>query len=656
MKRDRAVRPAAAAPFKEPRRRIPAWASVALVLGLVLAAYWPCLHGGLLWDDEAHVTRADLQPLSGLLRIWTDLSATQQYYPVLHTAFWIEHRLWGDATLGYHLVNVLLHGVDACLFAGVLAALGRRVAPGAILPPGAAWLAALLFAVHPVCVESVAWISEQKNTLSLAFYLLSAWAYLGFSGARGRGSYILAFLLFCAALGTKSVTATLPAALLLVTWWTAGRLAWRRDVVPLLPWFAIAAASGLLTAWVERHVIGAEGPAYDLSLPRRFLLAGHVIWFYLGKLAWPEGLTFIYPRWEMSREGVLDAGCLAAAVLTTVLLWIRRGRSRGPLASWLFFVGSLLPVLGFFNIFPFLYSYVADHFQYLPSLGIFALAGGGIALLLARLPAAMQGWGGSACALLVAFLALLTRVQSGDYRDSETLYLATIARNPSCWMAEDNLAVALDKAGRSADALAHVRRALEIRPDYPEARNNLGVQLAGLPGHEQEAIAQFREALREKPGFGEAHVDLANLLVRLPGREAEAEYHYRVALRLEPDSPEAFYDLAGFLARQPGRDADAIAVFRQSLRLRPNSAEAHSNLAVVLARTPEGLGAAYAEFSQALLLDPNFEPAHINMAILCYRQGLMEMALSHCEAALRISPGDGQARRLLEQLHRVPGR
>ena len=326
--------------------------TAALILGLTFACYWPALNGGLVWDDSAHVTRAELQSGAGLWRIWSDPHATQQYYPLLHSAFWIEHRLWGDATLGYHLANVLQHATAACLLVLIL----RRLnVPGARV-------AGLLFAVHPVCVESVAWISEQKNTLSLVFYLTAALAYLRFDRDRRHPSahraYLLASLLFILALLTKTVTATLPAALLVVFWWRRGRISWRRDVVPLVPWFVLAIASGLFTAWVERRLIGAEGAAFDLTLAQRCLLAGRAIWFYLGKLLWPVHLVFVYPRWDVKTAAAGWTGYLALSVLVTAALWILRRRMRGPLAAWLFFVGSLFPALGFLNVYPFLFSCV----------------------------------------------------------------------------------------------------------------------------------------------------------------------------------------------------------------------------------------------------------------------------------------------------------
>ena len=633
----------------------PQCALAALVFLVVLVSYWPCLHGGFLWDDAAHVTREDLRPIGGLVRIWTNLRETQQYYPVLHSAFWLEYRLWGESTLGYHLVNVGLHGINACLVASLLAGLGAA-AGGRKVPRGAAWLAALLFAAHPVCVESVAWISEQKNTLSLAFYLLSARAFLGFSGNRRVSSYLAASLLFCAALGTKSVTATLPAALLLVLWWSRGSLSPRRDIAPLLPWFLVAGASGLLTAWVERHVVGAEGAAFDLAPADRLVLAGRVVWFYLGKLLWPSDLMFIYPRWRIDAGDLRSWAPLAAAGALTAGLWIGRGRLRGACAGWLFFVGSLFPALGFVSVFPFLYSYVADHFQYLASLGVFAVAASAVFSLVGRMPGFARTWARAACAALVAGLALLSRLQSATYRDSETLYTATLERNPACWMAENNLAAELAGQGRGGEALEHYRRALAIRPDYPEAHNNLGNLLLGSPGGEPEARRHFEEALRLRPDFAEAHTDLANLLSRMPGGELDAVSHYERALELHPTDATAHYDLANLLSRMPGRDADAEREYRVSLGLRPDSAQAHNNLGILLTRAPGTSAEALAEFSEAVRLDPRFASAYVNLAILELHQGRDREAAAACEKALQADPSNELAARILGGLKAGRGR
>jgi len=253
--------------------RVPGWCLAVLLAGAILFAYLPALQGSFLWDDQAHVTRPDLRSLRGLGRIWFDVGATQQYYPLLHSAFWFEHRLWGDASVGYHLVTLLFHILAACL---VLVVLRRLKVRGA-------FLAAAIFALHPVNVESVAWIAEQKNTLSAVFYLGAMLAYLRFDQERQRTTYVVALGLFVLGLMTKPVVATLPGALLVICWWQRGGLSWRRDVWPLSPWFVLGGAAGLFMAWVERKVIGAQGAAYELNLLERLLLAARVIWFYLGE-------------------------------------------------------------------------------------------------------------------------------------------------------------------------------------------------------------------------------------------------------------------------------------------------------------------------------------------------------------------------------------
>ena len=316
----------------------------AALVSAVLLAYHPAWHGGLIWDDDGHVTRPELRSWQGLYRIWYEPGATQQYYPALHTAFWIEHRLWGDATLGYHLVNVLLHAAAAALVALVL----RRLAV-----PGA-YLAAAVFALHPVHVESVAWITEQKNTLSAVFYLAAMLVYLRFDRTRKLLPYCCALGLFVLGLESKTVTATLPAALLVIFWWQRGRLSWRRDVLPLVPFFVLGAAAGLVTAVFERKLIGAEGAAFDWSILDRCLIAGRAICFYLGKLFWPADLIFIYPRWHIDPSDWRQYLYPAAAVGLLAAAWavwaVRRWR--GPLAAMLYFVGTLLPVLGFCNVYP----------------------------------------------------------------------------------------------------------------------------------------------------------------------------------------------------------------------------------------------------------------------------------------------------------------
>jgi protein O-mannosyl-transferase len=541
--------------------RAAAVAAAAAVAVVVLVAYWPALRGGLIWDDDAHLTASGLRSWSGLWRIWAEPGATQQYYPLLHTAFWLEHRLWGDAVIGYHLVNLAQHLVAAGLFALVL----RRLAvPGALL-------AAAVFALHPVHVESVAWISEQKNTLSLVFHLGAALAYLRFHDTRRRRDYWLGLLLFGLALLTKSVTATLPAALLVVLWWRRGHLAWRSDVGSLVPWLVVGAIAGLFTAAVEQHlIIGEDANAFDLTWLQRSLLAGQVIWFYLGKLLWPAQLTFIYPRWTIDPESAWQWVPLVAALAFVAIAWVFRGRSRAPLAASLLFAGSLFPILGFFNVYPFRYSFVADHFQYLPSLGVIAALAAGLTTACR----AVAGWAPRALAAgASASLALMTASQTPMYRDSEALYRATLQRNPECWMAHNNLALTLSARGERRDALLHLRRAIRLEPDYFDGHNNLGLTLTQA-GHFRSALPHLERAVELKPNSGPARNNLGIALAGC-GQIREAVAAFRTAAALMPDSPSAHDNLAKAL-RLAGRSGEAAASAAEAARLRERHSRSNS--------------------------------------------------------------------------------
>ncbi len=612
--------------------RVRFWGTAALIVGLALAAYWPALQGKPLWDDDAHLTKPELQSISGLGRIWTDPHATQQYYPLLHSVFWFEHAVFGDSTLGYHLANVLLHATAAILLVLILSRLGIPGAP----------LAGVLFAVHPVCVESVAWISEQKNTLSLVFYLLSALAYLKFDALRGgRGSYrfyFLALVLFVLALLSKTVTATLPAALLVILWWQRGRLGWKRDVLPLVPWFALAAACGTVTAVVERKLIGAEGAQFDLTLVERCLLAGRVVWFYLGKLVWPADLAFIYRRWNAGADAGAWTVALVAAALVTAGLWRLRGRTRGPLAAWLFFVGSLFPALGFFNVYPFIFSYVADHFQYVACIGIITAASAGAALAQAQLPRRFQAAGWGLGAVVVATLVLLSNAQSATYADSRTLYQTTLERNPECWMADNNLGLWYKDQGNPAKAFALYTEALRLRPGYAQAHNNIGVCYEDR-GDMESAIAHFQEAIRLTRGYAAAHNNLGIALGSVPGRLNEAIAEFEEALREQPDFAEAHNNLGSVLMKEPDHLNEAMKQFRDAVRLKPEFAEAHAALADALSTFPDRLDEAVAEYKEALRLRPDYAEAHNNLGLVLGAQGRTMEAIAQFNEGLKDAPG-----------------
>lgn len=512
------------------------WLFVGLLL-ITLVAYAPAWHGTRLWDDDAHLTRVDLRSAAGLWQIWFSPGATAQYYPVAHSAFWFMHALWGESTLGYHLVNIVLHASSAWLLVVILL---RLNVPGAML-------AGLIFAVHPVHVESVAWMTELKNTLSGVLYLLAAFSYLRFDRDRRRAPYLTALVLFVLALLAKSVTATLPAALLVVFWWQRGRLRWREDVIPLLPFFAMGLLSGWFTAFVERVYIGATGADYQIPFLARVAIAGRALWFYLGKLAWPSNLIFMYPKWPADSSAPALVWTVAALAVLAALWTIRR-RSRAPLAAMLFFAGTLFPALGFVNVYPFKYTFVADHFQYLASIGMIALAAAGLTWLARKWMNERDAFVALALVVCLPF-ALLTFRQSRQYADAETLYRTTLARNPNALVAHIKLGELYFQQQRFELAVAETREALRLTPDSPELKNNLGTIL-------------FRSA--------DAMVDGGDI--------AAAIAMYRESLRLNPTNPETHHNLGSAFARSR-RWTEAIAEFEETLRLNPASDRAARHLA-----------------------------------------------------------------------------
>jgi tetratricopeptide (TPR) repeat protein len=540
-----------------------------------VAAYHPALHGGPIWDDFGHITFPELRSLGGLWRIWSELGATQQYYPLLHSAFWLEHRVWGDTFLGYHLINVAQHSLSAFL---VVLILRRLAVPGALF-------AGLIFALNPVAVESVAWISEQKNTLSGVFYLASAYVYLrpprylrDPQSPRDARSphYWLSFALFICALLSKTVTATLPAALLVVLWWQHGKLDWRRDVQPLVPWFVSAAIAGACTAWFERDIIGARGADFDLTLIERCLLAGRVIWFYLTKLFWPQNLTFIYPRWEIDADVWWQYLFPAGAIALAVGLAILAKRYRGPLAGYLYFCGTLVPVLGFFNVYPFRFSYVADHFQYLASLGVIVPVASALTIASVRVLPHARSLTVFVAGGVVAVLAIVTWNRTFVYQDAETLYRDTIYRNPNAWLAHQNLGMELAARNRFSEAAAAFEGALQAKPDYTEAQRNLALArmkladaAADTPQRAAEAIAQYEAVLRADPNHFRARYNLGTLLMDVPGRQADALRHLESAVRMQPNSVEARVNLGIMLADVPSRSAEAVEHLQYALARRP---------------------------------------------------------------------------------------
>lgn len=532
------------------------------MLAMVLVAYGPAMHGGFLWDDDVYVQHnPTLRSLEGLRRIWLEPGATPQYYPLVFTTFWFEWRLWSADPTGYHVVNALLHALNAILLWGVLV---RMKVPGG-------WFAAALFALHPVQVESVAWISERKNVLSGALVLGATLAYLRLiepspsplpePGRHAhRWHYIAACVLFFGSLLSKTVTCTWPAAMGLILWWKRGRLE-REHVLRLAPLLLIGAVMGLWTAWVEKRFVRAEGAVWTMTVAEHVLLAGRALCFYFGKLVWPDPLICIYPRWT------LDAGdwrqwlypLICAVALFSLIVW-RRRIGRGPLAAALFFGGTLFPALGFFNVYFMRFSYVADHFQYLAGISVMAVAAAGISrfrsMLIAR----------SLQAVLILLLGVNTWAQATAYVSAQEVWADTLKKNPGAWLAHNNLAVLLEREGRIEEAERHFRAALALQQDLSKVHGNLASLLADR-GDFASAMPHFLEAIRIAPEAFDARYNLAVAYQRQQDW-AQAASEYREAIRLRSSDIDARVGLATALLKLGDRDAARLAL-QEALRLDP---------------------------------------------------------------------------------------
>ena len=627
--------------------RVPSHAGRAVALGalLVLAvvmAYGSSLRGDFLWDDDLHITANPtiIGPL-GLKEIWT--TARANYFPLVLTNFWVQHALWGLNPLGYHLVTLACHALAALLLWRVLVQL--RV-------PGA-WFGAAVWALHPVQVESVAWICELKNTQSAVFFLAAIGCWLKWSCA-GSGEHQQAgqprlagarryygFALVCALLAilSKPSTVMLPVVLALCVWWQHRRLTWR-DLGALVPFFVFSAVAAAWTIWEQRVNSGAAGAEWSQTWPERFAIAGRAVWFYLGKLAWPAELIFIYPRWQIdTAQPLVFAPLVALLAVVGGLWWWRASALRPVFIAAIYFGALLFPVLGFFSVFFFRYSFVGDHFQYLASMGPLALAGAGLTVGLERMSPA-GGWAynlrGIVPVGVLVVLGVMTWRESGQYLNKEALWRTTLARNPDAFMAWANLGDTLAQQGRHHEATLAFRRGLQLRPDDAPVHNDLGCALVAI-GQPQAAIPILERALQLRPGFGEVHNNLGNAFSRV-GRGDDAIRHYEEAIRLKPAYFEALDNLGCELVLK-GRLPEAIVRFEEVIRLSPDSVKYRRNLGAALTRAGR-LPEAIVQFEHVARLDPATPASHAVLGNALAAAGRWDEALARFQSALRLAPDD----------------
>jgi protein O-mannosyl-transferase len=591
-------------------------------MAMTLLAYLPSLNGPQLWDDREWFGAMEwnLRGWRGLWRLWTVPESLQQYYPVTAMSFWIDHHLWGRWMLPAHLQNVLWHSASAMLFWVLLKRLSLR----------GAWLAAAIFAVHPVMVESVAWITERKNVLCTFFALLALlfhgagagwWA--SSWGKRTKMAGALALVCFVLALLSKISAAVLPGVVLVIGWWRCDRVRWRADGLRVLPWVAVSMPLVWLTSSLEQAQVEGGDWLPVLAWDERLLLAGQLPWFYLGKLLWPAPLCVIYEKWALA-----EWQWAGAVLLVTGMAFLAWKRWRGALALVLLFLGTLLPVLGFFEVNGMKYAWAADRWAYLPAMA--ACAGAGIGM--ARLH----------CSLGVALLFIcgaLTWRQAGLYHDADTFWQAAIAGNPAPWKAHNDYGSHLLDEKRPEDARAQFEAALQCYPEFVSAMVNLGSALKEL-GQHSEAIKYLDRAIALHPTKNSAvHFNKALVLEEMNQHDA-AEASLRAAIAGKPDFYAAYNEL-GNLLLLAGKHEEAMRCYRTLLELRPGDAVALTSIGTLHLIQGE-TGRALGFFIKALEDDPNMTGALANAAWILattaddqLRDG--EAALRHAQRAAELS-------------------
>ncbi len=541
-------------------------AGLILIIVATLVAYIPAMRAGFVWDDDAYVTDNPLLVDSdGLSRIWFSQDSPSQYFPLVFTSFRLEYNIWGLNSAGYHITNIILHIINVILLWLLL----RRLS----IP--AAWLAAAVFALHPVNVESVAWITERKNVLMGLFFLSSLLVWLRFVNLSNKSekawpSYVLSLLLYAFALLSKTTACTMPAALLLILWLKHTRIDTKRWL-QITPFILLGVAMGILTVWWEQHHQGTEQLELGMNAPVRLLIACKAVLFYLAKLFWPANLAFSYPKWEINQTDPLQYIWVLACVVVAICIWYwRKKLGRGTVAAVLFYVATLFPMLGIFTLYTFRYTYVADHYQYLAAIGPITLVATAGYFLTQHRDIRIKAFATVFVASVLVILGFLTWNQCRIYKDSQTLWQDTLRKNPRSFMAYNNLGNILHSQGDANRAISYFNKSIEIYPNHPEAYYNLGCAFISQ-GDFNRAISFFNQAIKVYPDYIKAYNNLAFTLAAHPDpavREPnKAIYFANRAIQLQRHTDPAILDTLAVAFASAGQFDKAIATTEKALQM-----------------------------------------------------------------------------------------
>ena len=564
------------------------WLFVIALIAAVFLAYQPVWHAGFIWDDDTFLFNNPLIKLpDGLYQFWFTTKAPD-FFPLTSTTLWLEWRLWGMNPLGYHIVNVLLHALSTVLIWRVLTYL--RI-------PGA-WLAAALFAVHPVNVESVAWITERKNTLAMLFYVMSLLFYLRFEDTDRWRWYGMALGSFVLALLSKTAVVPLPIVLLGFAWWKRNKIS-VRDVKLTLPFFGVAVLLGLITVWFQSHNVIVSTIVRADSFWSRLAGAGWAVWFYLYKALLPVNLIFVYPKWQIDATNLLSYVPGLLVLACAAVFWrYRKGWGKVWLLGLGYFVVMLLPVLGFINIYFMHYSLVADHWQYFSIIGPIGLVAVGITWASDRLKKRNVFLVPAFSVMLLLVLGVLTWRQTCNYSDVETLWNMTIERNPACWMAYNNRGMTYYNIGQYRKAIEDLSRLIVLNPTYIKAYNNRGLSYLNL-GQYQQAIEDFNKAIIREPTYVDAYYNRGM----------------------------TYYNI--------GQYRKAIEDYNRTIVLNPTYIKAYNNRGLSYLNLGQ-YQQAIEDFNKAIIREPNFEMAYRNRGVAYIKQGNKELGCYDAQKACEL--------------------
>ena len=617
------------------------WLPQSLVIAAVtLWIYWPALTGAFLWDDTWYITDNPLlRSTVGLWKYWTQPGVWIEYYPIEQTTQWVQWHLWGDNPVGYHLMNVALHVISALLVWRLFSKLGLRWA----------WLGGLIFAVHPAQAESVAWITELKNTLSLPFFLGAMCCWVDYEEDQRRGDYLGALALFALAMLCKTTMAPFPLVILLYAWWKRGRVG-LVDLRNSAPFFFVSLVMGCVTLYVaQRYVALGHGQPDIIPLGgifSRLARAGTILAFYFARTFAPIDYSPTYPQWTTDPGSVVTyLPSVIAGLGLGWLWWKRKDWGRHALLGLGFFILFLSPFLGFVPGSYQDFTWVMDHFLYLPMIGLIGLVLAGAGDFTVKYPA-RSTLVTAGLTIAIAFMALESHAFANLFINDQTLWTYALQRYPGNWLAHNNLSDDLIRQGHFQEAMAHGKEVLRLRPDYSDGHYNMGIILEKT-GDADGARDQYRQALELNPRDAKIRVNLASTYVAT-GDRAGAIAEYRQAIAAAPEFAQLRYNL-GSLLLQSGDTAGAIEQLKVAVQLDPALAQAHENLGSALAQSGR-VSEAVREFEMAIELDSGYVIARNNLGLALSQTGRIPEAIEQFKQVLQIDPENAQAKASLAKL------